>query len=267
MILIGSMFQREIIQQQKDLVSRRSLLTKILEIWWEGPSWLQVKENWPRQPDIKPSEESEKEVKFSKEHKSVVFRTVAIQDDFDLILHKFDLHKALRISAQILRFINNCRKNKKSGPLTTTELVNQKKIYIKPEQEKVVSSDRSEDDKRRLNLEKNDEEVYIRKRRLQGFYPIYLPQDSVLNKKVIFAKHKKSLHGGVAMTMSQVRSLSWIPHLRRLSKLIIRNCYGCKKFRSLPYHSPKPGPLPKGRTKNIRELSWMQHNVSFCRFL
>ena len=71
----------------------------------------------------------------------------------------------------------------------------------------------------------------------------------VLSKKVIFAEHKRSLHGGVAMTMSRVRSLFWIPHLRRLSKSVIRNCYGFKKFRSLPYHSPKPGPLPKDRTE------------------
>ena len=123
-----------------DLGSRWSLLTKIPEIWWEGPSWLQVKENWPRQPDIKPSEESQKEVKISKEHKSIVFTIVPIQNDFDLILHKFDLHKALRISAWILRFISNCRKNKKSGPPSTIVLVNQKKCYIKCEQEKVVSS-------------------------------------------------------------------------------------------------------------------------------
>ena len=34
-----------------------------------------------------------------------------------------------------------------------------------------------------------------------------------------------SLHGGVSMTMSHVRSLFWIPHLRRLSKSVIRNCY------------------------------------------
>ena len=53
------------------------------------------------------------------------------------------------------------------------------------------------------------------------------------------------------MTMSDVRSLFWIPHLRRLSKSVIRNCYGCKKFRSLPYHSPKPGPLPKDRTEKF----------------
>ena len=232
-----------------DLGSRGSLLTNIREIWWKGPSWLQVKENWPRQPYIKPSIESEKEVKISKEHKSIVITTVEIQDDFDLLLHKFDLHKALRISVWILRFINNCRKNKKPSPLTTVELVNQKKFYVKREQEKVVSSDRFEVDKKRLNLEKNDEEVYICKGRLQGFYPIYLPQDSVLSKKVIFAEHKRLLHGGVATTMSHVRSLFWIPHLRRLSKSVIRNCYGCKKFRSLPYHSPKPRPLPKDRTE------------------
>ena len=56
-----------------------------------------------------------------------------------------------------------------------------------------------------------------------------------------------SLHGGVSMTMSHVRSLFGIPHLRRLSKSVIRNCYGCKKFSSLPYHSSKPGPLSKDR--------------------
>ena len=128
-------------------------------------------------------------------------------------MHKFDLHKSLRISTWVLRFINSCRKNKETGPVTTVELVNQKKIYIKREQEKVVSSDRFEDDKKRLNLKKNDEGVYMCKERLQGFYLIYLPQESVLSKKANFAEHKRSLHGGVAITMSHVRSLFWIPHL------------------------------------------------------
>ena len=50
------------------------------------------------------------------------------------------------------------------------------------------------------------------------------------------------------MTLSRVRSLFWIPHLRYLSKSVIRNCYGCKKFRSLSY-SLKPGALSKDRTE------------------
>ena len=44
----------------------------------------------------------------------------------------------------------------------------------------------------------NDETVCICKARLQGFYPIYLPQDSVLDKNVIFTEYKRSLHRGVA---------------------------------------------------------------------
>ena len=45
-------------------------------------------------------------------------------------------------------------------------------------------------------MEKNDEGIYICKGRLQGFYPIYLVQDSVLSKKVTFAELKRSFHGG-----------------------------------------------------------------------
>ena len=96
------------------------------------------------------------------------------------------------------------------------------------------------------------------KGRLQGFYPICLPQGLVLSKKVIFAEHKRSLHEGVAMTMSHVRSLFWIPHLRRLSKSVIRNCYGCKKFRSLPHHFLKPVLLPNFCRA---EIFTMQKNI------
>ena len=112
-----------------DLGSRWSLLTTTPEIWWKDSSWWQVKENWLRQQDIKPSVESEEEVKISKEHKSIVITAAEIQGEFDLILQKFDLNKALGVPACIVRFINICRKSKKSGPLTTVELVNQKKIH------------------------------------------------------------------------------------------------------------------------------------------
>ena len=56
------------------------------------------------------------------------------------------------------------------------------------------------------------------------------------------------------MTLPHVISLFWILHLRRLSKSVIRNCYGCKKFRSLLYHCPKPGQLTKDRTEKRFEV-------------
>ena len=59
---------------------------KIPQAWWKGPSWLKIKENWSIKPDMKPSVESEKEVKISKQHKSIVITAVETQDDVDLKL-------------------------------------------------------------------------------------------------------------------------------------------------------------------------------------
>ena len=72
----------------------KGLKLKVRKFWGPIPTFAEVtEENWPRQLDIKPSVESDKEVKISKEHKSIVITTVEIKDDFDLIMHKFDLHK------------------------------------------------------------------------------------------------------------------------------------------------------------------------------
>ena len=61
--------------------------------------------------------------------------------------------------------------------------------------------------------------------------------------------HRKTLHGGVASTMVAVRSLFWIPVLRKLTKSVIQNCYGCKRFRVMHYPNPKQGLLPRERTE------------------
>ena len=55
---------------------------------------------------------------------------------------------------------------------------------------KVVSSHLFEDHIKKLNPEKNDEPVNICKGILQGFYLIYLPQDSVLSKEIILHSTK-----------------------------------------------------------------------------
>ena len=41
----------------------------------------------------------------------------------------------------------------------------------------------------------------------------------------------------------------WIPVLRKLTKSVIENCYGCKRFRATHYPNPKPGFLLRDRTE------------------
>ena len=79
-------------------------------------------------------------------------------------------------------------------------------------------------------------------------HPVFISQDSLLAEKLIFQSHKNTLHGGVVLTMTEVRSNYWIPALRKLTKSVVRKCNGCKIFNSLSYLGVKPGPLPNDRT-------------------
>ena len=52
--------------------------------------------------------------------------------------------------------------------------------------------------------------------------------------------------------MTVVRDQYWMPKLKQLTKIIIRNCCGCKRYHIKPYDTPPPGQLTKHRTTGIR---------------
>ena len=51
--------------------------------------------------------------------------------------------------------------------------------------------------------------------------------------------------------MTAVRSLFSIPVLKRLTKSVIQNVYGCKWFRAMQYANLNPGILPRDRTEQV----------------
>ena len=100
-----------------------------------------------------------------------------------------------------------------------------------------------------LDLQENVEGIYVCRGRIEGSHPVFIPSDSLLAEQLIFQAYKNTLHRGVVLTMTEVRSNYWIPILRKLTKSVVRKCYGCKRFNSLPYPGVKPGPLPNDRTE------------------
>ena len=100
-----------------------------------------------------------------------------------------------------------------------------------------------------LDLQENEEGIYIFKGRIEGAYPTNIPKESPLAEKIIFTEHKGTLHSGVIIAMTSVRSRYWIPSLRQQTKSVIHKWYGCKNHCALPYPTPKPEPLPLERTK------------------
>ena len=69
------------------------------------------------------------------------------------------------------------------------------------------------EDRLQLNLQLNQDGLLECRGRLQGIYPIYVPDGTIFAKKLIQHAHKATLHGGVGLTMAKVREQYWIPRL------------------------------------------------------
>ena len=80
-----------------DIGSRGGQLTKL---WLKGPPWLQDREEWPSNPVIHPTPETQAEAKAIREILAVAVEARE-QDPYDELIQKFTLKKTLRVCAWI----------------------------------------------------------------------------------------------------------------------------------------------------------------------
>ncbi|GFQ93944.1 uncharacterized protein TNCT_240851 [Trichonephila clavata] len=60
--------------------------------------------------------------------------------------------------------------------------------------------------------------------------PIIIPKESKFAVLIVKEKHLRLLHGGVTLTLSQIRRKYWIPQAIQLIRKIINKCLACKKY-------------------------------------
>ena len=206
-------------------------------LWWNGPEWLDDPEKWPDNLETQPSTATEVEAKVVRE---VLCATQAqrVADEFDRLLEKHDLHRILRVCAWILRFTSNCRtKESQRGALITQEIENARLWWIK----RVQRESDIEKDREQLNLQENDQEVLLCHGRIKSEDPVYLPNTSTFTEKLVQELvHLRTLHGGVGLTMTQIRKRYWVPKLRSLAKQQIKTCCGCRRFQATAVVKPPP---------------------------
>ena len=205
--------------------------------------------SWP--PDIVTSakQESLAEAKAKQDLLSVA---VAAADELDDLLEKSSQWRTMRVTAWILRFIQNSRAKKTKrlgGPLTVDETKKVELFWGKRVQVRATADGRYKDDLLQLNVQPNCDGVQECWGRVQGHYPIYLPDGQRYMEKLVAQGHLATLHGGVGSTMAKVGEYYWVPQLRRLTKKIVKSCHGCRRFRVQAYTSPPPGNLPRDRTE------------------
>ena len=238
-------------ENPSDLGSRGCGGNKLTIMWKRGPKWLIDQDLWPSVVDLKPSQESDKEKKPVKE----IFKASVLKKTGEMLiqlLNKFNLKKTERIISWIQRFIYNSKvkgkEKRKRGPLTTDEVRSSLQKLIKIYQLEYESNPAFKETKERLNLQKNNEEMYECQGRIIEEYPIFIPPKTLLAEKMVEKAHLQTIHGGVGLTMTKIRSRFWIPKLRQLTKSVIYRCHGCRRFRATAYVPPIPGKLPTDRT-------------------
>ena len=156
-----------------DLGSRGGSV-KNKRLWWNGPDWLSNRENWPADITLEATKESNAETKVIRQ---VLAVSLEQTDPLDALLEKFCIWKTLRVCTRLKRFVMNCRNpnQKLLGPLTMKELEKQRLFWIR----RVQSSCDVEDDRLRLNLQPNTFGILECRGRIQGRYPVYLPDASL----------------------------------------------------------------------------------------
>ena len=123
----------------------------------------------------------------------------------------------------------------------------QMKFWEKGTQVRCQGTSGFQEDQQRLNLQKNADGLYECRGRIQGDYPIYLPDDALFSKRLVLHAHLQTLHEGVSLTMAKIREKYWIPRLRWLTERVINECLGCKRFQVTALANPPTGNIPKER--------------------
>ena len=202
------------VENPGDLASRGGLVTKENTLWWKGPTWLSDPLQWPPRIVTKVPQEAAAEMKPMKQ----VFALAKEEhDEMDTLLFRSSLWRVLRIGAWINRFLYNASHRageRLRGPLTTLEVQRQKKCWEKRVQGRVEGINTFEEDGQRLDLQSNADGVLECRGRIQDHDPLYLPDKSIYAKKIVEEAHLATLHGGVSLTMTNVRGQYWIPEDR-----------------------------------------------------
>ena len=158
-----------------------------------GPRWLGDELAWTKQPEITETKEASVETVQQKEEK-LIFE----QDHHnerkewtESFLSKYKCWRLFRITAFVLRFVGNCRRQEKqSGPLTTEELKKPEDVWLKVAQ-------RDEEMESHMELKVENVGLWRCSGRAPDYHPIFIPRKHLLAILIIERCHEETLHGGV----------------------------------------------------------------------
>ncbi|KMQ87939.1 bel12-ag transposon polyprotein [Lasius niger] len=239
-------------------ISPRELVSHSL--WWTGPAWLRKdKESWPdRHLDVDDNKLPERR---ATSNVAEVFK------EPELLLQFSSLQRLLRVTAWCFRWKRRitCRHPPKdtSPILQPDELDDALFQWLRVVQSlhyaaeiANISSNRAvshQSSLKNLNPFLDDKQVLRVGGRLKHAilsqderHPMIVPPASWLTRLIVDSCHRRTLHGGVQLTLGLIRLRFWIPRGRAIVKQALHRCVTCTRWRAA-VPQPMMGHLPQGR--------------------
>lgn len=244
----------------------RGLLPKQLanfELWWHGPKWL--RNTGGKYPVFNLNEIQVDETHLESKPAKVSVHTT--RSCADMIIGRYSsLNKLLRVMSYVIRFIRNLRSTREQrtiGYISSTEYQQSLIHLVRIVQIETFAKEYHLIKKREPLPHKNklskltpfiDDDKVLRVRgRLQRSrfpyqrkHPMILPAAHPFTWLVIENSHQNTLHGGIQLTLTNLRYRFWVIDAKRTVQAHIRKCVKC--FRNSPIPSKQlMGNLPEHR--------------------
>lgn len=261
-----------------DLISRGASSERLTEFWFKGPSWLTLRE-LPQQPFKSKADESivSEEIKRMQSHLQVATQTPTEQ----LLAYCSSSIQLVRFTSWFRRFGSYLRNKStvSTGPLTVNELGNSLDKWFFYVQHELFSR---EIDVIKTQITPRKHKVALRKlspfldtneilrvggrltyseMKFEEKHPVILPREHKLTELLILRAHQDSLHGGIQITLAQLRRSCWILRARKTIRSVIDKCVICQRVRGQTA-TQLMADLPAVRV--TRKRPFLHTGVDFC---
>ncbi|XP_011859383.1 PREDICTED: uncharacterized protein LOC105556882 [Vollenhovia emeryi] len=253
-----------------DCASRGVAPTTLIHhpLWWFGPSWLLgERAGWPTEsPDVTQQEIPEMRAT------ALVANAEAVEEP-ELLLRFSELHRLLRVTAWCLRWRETARKPEGNLPTTLRpeELDSALSRWLRvvqalhfPAEVSTAKDKRAPPRKStliKLNPYLDDAGVLRVGGRLRHAalphderHPTIAPPRSHLTRLLVESYHRRTLHGGVQITLGMIRLRFWVPQGRSVVKRWLHRCVTCTRWRAATLQPPM-GDLPRERVTPARPFT------------
>jgi len=177
------------------------------------------------------------------------------------------------MTAWVKRFLHNLGSRgegveRRKGALRRDEIAATEEMWIKACQEELKNDKSYQDLANKLKLEDRGGVLKCRGRLensdldMESQEPIILAKDHRLTKLLIEECHRKVHHGGIRVTLGELRSRFWVPKGRQVVKKVLRECVTYKKEQCKPFGAPPTAALPEFRVREAPEINYNEKTAN-----